>query len=130
MRKLLHIIVVLFFGVNGLTTVLDAFGVAVRWGMAEASDRYFGSGLDFVVGLALFAVAFGLYRRDNRARILAISVSILGLFGLIIAALAIGPLAYFRMFIACLPWVLVIAWLCWPSVRTEFATTGERARVT
>jgi hypothetical protein len=129
LRKIAPIVVVLLFALAGASTLWSGVtsiskGVEVGW-PGDRDDIY--SGLeDLAFGSAFISVAYGLYRRDHRIRILAIIFSGLGLAGTLFAAITLPPRIeslsglVLVLFVFILE-LFVLIWLLLPSVRKQFS---------
>ena len=69
MARIVHIAVVLFLALNGLSSIASAFHSA--WHLRIVGGTYFNSEFDFLWGILWLLAGIGVYRFDGRARVLA-----------------------------------------------------------
>ncbi len=115
LRKVIHLCVVSIFALAGADNVRHGVGYIRRpWTIPV---RYHSGEVAVLEGLLFLAVAFGIFRFDSRARIVAIFIA--GLFVLLggaemFVAPGIGPGG------SLLVGLLVLVWLLFPTVRAQF----------
>jgi hypothetical protein len=89
-------------------------------------DDIYACFFDLAFGMAYISAGYGLYRRDYRARILAIILSGLGLAGSLTANAVLGP-TILNLSVLGLA-LFVFIWLLLPSVRAQFLEAREHAK--
>ena len=129
MRKIADIFVVLFFALVGAAALWAAFtfvfrGIRAPW-PGDRNNIYAGL-FNLIFGTAYIGAAYGLYRRDYRARILGIILSGLALAGSLTANIVLGP-AIVNLSVLGLA-LFVFIWLLLPSVRAQFLEARGEAK--
>jgi len=119
LQKLFHIVVVLVFALDGVSSLLAAAGFA--WHLRTIKGPYFQSEMDLLEGIVLLLVAVGLYRHDARARKLAIVVAAL-------YTLAFGMVLIAVPGVALGSWLLVLLWLLSGTTRAQFIAGKAQAK--
>src|SRR5208337_1233365 len=119
LQKLFHIVVVLVFALDGVSSLLAAAGFA--WHLRTIKGPYFQSEMDLLEGIVLLLVAVGLYRHDARARKLAIVVAAL-------YTLAFGMVLIAVPGVALGSWLLVLLWFLSGTTRAQFIAGKAQAK--
>lgn len=125
LQKVLHILVVLFFALVGIWSVLDGLGFAIGLKVVVKPDRFFQSEMDILFGIACLLAAAGLYRFDRRVRVFAILLTSFMLFVIGMTAILIPGIVMFAWLGLSL---LVLIWLLLPTVRAQFAATRRQQK--
>lgn len=130
MRNITFIIVVLLFalaGASDLRMSLTHFSKGIRAGWPGDRDEIYSGLFDLASGTALISVAYGLHRRDYRARAFAIILSGLALAVTIALTLTgtLAPVIQYRSGLALVLFMFaselfVVICLLLPSVREQF----------
>jgi hypothetical protein len=128
LRKIAHILVVLFFALVGAAALWGSFvflfrGIRATWpGDRESLYRgYF----ELAFGAAYLSAAYGLYRRNYRVRVFATVLSGLVLLGSLMSVVLFpGILSFSSLGLA----LFVFIWLLLPSVRAQFLEAEERTK--
>ncbi len=130
MARIVHIAVVLFLTLNGLSSIASAFHSA--WHLRTVGGPYFDSNFDLLWGILWLLAGVGVYRFDRRARILAMALmglSCLALLGPFILDPAFAMGMWKQIGIAMGPMLAVLCWLFSPGVRARFVAANESAKV-
>lgn len=130
MAKIVHIAVVLFLGLNGLSSIVSAFHSA--WHLRIVGGPYFSSEFDFLSGILWLLAGIGVYRFDGRARVLAAALmgfSCLALLGPFVLDPAFAMGMWKQIGIAIVPVLAVLLWLFSPGVRARFVAANKSAKV-
>lgn len=130
MTRIVHIAVVLFLALNGLSLIASAFHSA--WHLRIVGGPYFNSELDFLSGILWLLAGIGVYRFDRRARVLAAALmgfSCLVLLGPFVLDPTLAMGMWKQIGIAMVPVVAVLCWLFSPGVRAQFVAANKSAKV-
>jgi hypothetical protein len=129
--RIVHIAVVLFLALNGLSSIASAFHSA--WRLRTVGGPYFNSDVDFLWGILWLLAGIGVYRFEGRARVLATALmgfSCAALLGPFVLDPAFAMGMWKQIAIAMGPVLAVLWWLFSPGVRARFAVAKESANVT
>jgi hypothetical protein len=124
LQKIVHLCVVSVFGLVGALNLWYRVGYVRRPWMAPPVRHYSGE-LTVVLGFLLFGVAYGIFRYNSRARILAIflaAISVLAYGWSMVVAPGVEPVGWF------LAWLLVSVWLLSARTRMRFVTGKAEAK--
>jgi hypothetical protein len=126
LQKMLHILVVFFFALQGVVLAWQCLAVAFA-GLKTAlsRDQVYHAMFDFIIAVLFLAVSAGLYRFDPRARFSALVLVGLELLALVLGALAgLNPVSLLWL----APVILVLTWLLSPPVRAQFLAAEGKAK--